>query len=129
MELQMGIIKLEISLEEASKTIENFKTNRLKAFEQLHQQAKEITRNFINKLLHSEMTLFLGEPTQVNNKRNGYYERDYTLKGLGTIRIKMPIDRKREFDSQIIPKNEQIDPSIKKDLALLHLAGLSTRNL
>lgn len=39
----------------------------------------------------------------------------------------MPQDRNSSFTSSIVPKNEQIDPRIKEDLAVLHLAGVSTR--
>lgn len=75
------------------------------------------------------MSLFLGEPDQADNKRNGYEERDYVLKGVGALRVRMPIDRKRRFESSIIPRYERVDPRIKEDLAALHLAGISTRTL
>jgi putative transposase len=41
----------------------------------------------------------------------------------------MPVDRKRAFKSDIVKPSEQIDPRIKEDMAVLHLAGLSTRML
>jgi putative transposase len=41
----------------------------------------------------------------------------------------MPVDRKRHFESAIVPHHEQIDPRLKEDMAVLHLAGLSTRTL
>jgi transposase-like protein len=41
----------------------------------------------------------------------------------------MPTDRKRQFTSVVIPEREQIDPRLKQDLAVMHLAGLSTRTL
>jgi transposase-like protein len=50
-------------------------------------------------------------------------------KGLGTVRLRMPTDRKSRFKSLIIPKHERMDPRLSEDLAALHLAGLSTRML
>lgn len=41
----------------------------------------------------------------------------------------MPVDRKRDFKSVVIPSREQIDPRLKEDLAVLHLAGISNRVL
>ena len=41
----------------------------------------------------------------------------------------MPIDRKRKFQSVVLPAREQIDPRVKEDMAVLHLAGLSTRTM
>jgi transposase-like protein len=41
----------------------------------------------------------------------------------------MPVDRRREFESAVVPASEQIDPRLKEDMAVMHLAGLSTRTL
>jgi putative transposase len=129
MQFQMGIIKLEVSLPEAARAIEEFKNNRLKAFETIATEVKLAVSGAINQLLHAEMTLFLGRPDQSDNKRNGYQEREYALKHVGCIRIRMPVDRSREFESEIIKPSEQIDPRLKEDMAVLHLAGLSKRTL
>lgn len=125
----MGIIKIEISLPEAVKSVTRFKENRLQALESLSRELRDSASCAINQLLNTEMTLFLGKEDQSDNKRNGYKEKDYTLKGIGTIRVKMPQDRKAQFASTIIPKSEVIDPRLKEDIAVLHLAGISTRSL
>ena len=127
MHVHMGIIKLEVSLPEAVQAIEEFRISRIRAFEAIATEIKAAVGNAISHLLKTEMTLFLGKPEQSGNKRNGYKERDYALKGVGCIRIKMPQDRKSEFQSAIIKPNEQIDPRLKEDMAILHLAGISTR--
>jgi putative transposase len=129
MNVNMGIIKVEVSLPEAVQAIEEFRTNRVRAFEAITGELKHAVGNAISHLLHTEMTLFLGKPEQSGNKRNGYKERDYALKGVGCIRIRMPQDRKSAFKSDIIQPNEQIDPRLKEDMAVLHLAGLSTRTM
>ena len=129
MESIMGIIKVEISMPEAVKTISAFRENRLKALESLSAEVKSTVTEAVNNLLQTEMSLFLGEADQSSNKRNGYKEKDYTLKGVGTIRIKVPQDRKSSFNSSIVPKNESVDPRVKEDMAVLYLAGLSTRVL
>ena len=99
MELSMGIVKIEISVPEGVKALSKFKKNRLKAFEEITSEVKESVSKAIGQLLNTEMTLFLGEKDQSDNKKNGYKERDYTLKGVGTIRVKMPQDRKARFKS------------------------------
>lgn len=125
--LDMGIIKIELNLNELNQAVQGFKENRLKALEHFSQELKKTASHYLNQLLNLEMTLFLGRSDQQENKRNGYYERQYGLKGIGSIRIRMPLDRKRLFNSEILPAREQIDPRIKEDAALLHLAGISTR--
>jgi putative transposase len=129
MQLSMGIIKIEVSLPEAMRALEEFRSNRLKAFEELTEEVKGAASKAINQLLQSEMTFFLGKPDQEGNKRNGYESRDYALKGIGCIRLKMPVDRHRNFSSVVVPKGERIDPRLKEDMAVLHLAGLSKRTL
>lgn len=129
MTLQMGIIKVEVNIPEAVKAIEGFRKDRQGALAKLSQDVRDVVSSSVSQLLQTEMELFLGQPDQEDNKRNGYYERTYALKGLGALRIKMPIDRKREFKSAVIPPNERIDPRLKEDMAVLQLAGLSTRTL
>lgn len=129
MHVDMGIIKVEVSLPEATQAIEEFRRNRIQAFEALSSELKSAVGNAVSTLLQMEMTLFLGKPDQSGNKRNGYKEREYALKGVGCIRIRMPQDRQSQFKSEIIRPHEQIDPRLKEDLAVLHLAGLSTRTM
>lgn len=129
MQVSMGIIKVEVNLPEAVQAIEEFKRNRIRAFESITFELRNAVGKAISNLLQTEMTLFLGKSEQSGNKRNGFKERDYALKGVGCIRIKMPQDRKSQFKSDIIKGGEQIDPRIKEDMAVLHLAGLSTRML
>jgi putative transposase len=127
--LQMGIIKIEVSLPEAMRALEEFKSNRIKAFEALTLEVRGAASRAIDQLLQTEMSIFLGRADQEGNKRNGYESRDYALKGIGCIRIRMPVDRQRKFSSAIVAPNEQIDPRLKEDMAVLHLSGLSKRTL
>jgi putative transposase len=129
MQLDMGIIKIEVSLPEAVRAIEEFRHNRVRAFEAIAHEVRGAVGGAINQLLATEMTVFLGKPDQVSNKRNGYEDREYALKGIGAIRLRMPIDRRRQFKSEIIRPNEQMDPRLKEDMAVLHLAGLSKRTM
>ena len=125
----MSIIKFHVSVPEAVKAIAKFKENRIKAFEQLSEEMRLTFQESLNQLLNLEMSLFLGEADQADNKRNGHKVRDYTLKSVGTVRVNLPQDRKSRFESSIIKKSERIDPRIKEDIAVLHLAGISNRTL
>ena len=79
--------------------------------------------------METEFSAFLGREEQSGNKRNGYRERTYALKGVGAISLRVPRDRHSKFDSCVIPKNEVIDPRLKEDFAVLSLAGISMRSL
>jgi len=125
----LSIVKFEFSVAELTKTVELFAHNRLVAFESVVAESRRSVQELINQVMHAEMTIFLGQADQADNKRNGYEHRDYTLKGLGTLRLKVPVDRRRKFESSVIPKHERVDPRLSEDMAALHLAGISTRTL
>lgn len=125
----MSIIKIEVSVPEAVSAVSKFRENRVKALEELTSQVKSCFADAVNQLMGMEMSIFLGRPEQTENKRNGFKEKDYTFKGVGTVRVRVPQDRKNQFESAIVPKSERIDPRLKEDLALLHLAGISNRVL
>jgi transposase-like protein len=103
MTLAMGIIKIEVKVPELVKAIEEFKNNRKKALEVISTEVREGVSEFFGSLLNTEMEIFLGQPDQAGNKRNGYETREYALKGVGAIRVKQPIDRKRQFKSSVLP--------------------------
>ncbi|MSP19802.1 MAG: IS256 family transposase [Bdellovibrionales bacterium] len=107
--------------------LEEFRFNRRRALDNFSTEVKEAVSEAFNRLLKTEMTFFIG--SSEGNKRNGFREREYVLKGVGAIQIRYPLDRKNKFESVIIPKNEQIDLRLKEDLAVLHLSGISTRTM
>lgn len=127
--LSMGIIRVEINFLELKEKWLEIQKQRSHFFEALGNELKVAAAAAIDHITNSEMAVFLGKPDQNDNKRNGYEVKSYALKGIGAIELRMPIDRKRQFESLIIPKGERMDPRLKEDLAVLHLAGLSTRTL
>jgi len=126
----VSLIKLEIRIPEVVAALEAFSVNRKLAMEALSGEVRSAVSSVFNQLMSSEIDVFLGAPDQADNKRNGYQpEREYALKGIGCIRIRTPKDRKGRFESLVVPASERIDPRLKADMAVLHLAGLSTRVL
>jgi len=129
MNLQMGIVKVEIKIPELVKAVEVFKENNHKLFEVITSEVKSSVTNCLNKLLEAEIDIFLGQADQSTNKKNGSYEREFSIKGVGCIRLRMPRDRNSNFKSTIVPEHETLDRKLKEDLALLHLAGISNRTM
>ena len=127
--LYMGIIKVEINFPELKEALTEIEQGRKKFFDYLSHELKIATSSAIEQVMHSEIAIFLGKPSEIGNKRNGYEQRSYAIKGLGGITLNVPRDRKGRFESAIIPKGEQIDPRLKEDMAVLHLAGISSRDL
>mgnify|MGYP000588366749 CR=1 FL=1 len=95
MTLSMGIIKVEIKIPELVKAVDVFKNNNLKLFELITTEIKSSVSNTMNQLLQAEFDLFLGSADQSTNKRNGFYEREFAIKNVGCVRLRVPRDRNK----------------------------------
>lgn len=125
----MGMIKVEVNFPEFRASWSEVKKHRGRLFQTLTKELKDAAATALNQLMSSEMSIFLGKPEQTGDKRNGYEVKSYALKGVGALELRIPIDRHRQLESTIIPKHERMDPRLREDLAVLHLAGISTRML
>ena len=124
-----SVFAVELSLPEARSALEAFAANRMAALEAFSRSIRLAVADGLNQLMNAEMAVFLGKGSQKGNRRNGHTLREYSLKGIGTVQLSVPRDRAGKFQSVVIPPREQVDPRLKQDLALLHLAGISTRGL
>lgn len=100
--------------------------------EAMRELVAEVQRGFsatLERVMDAEIALFLGGPEGQSNKRNGYTTRTFAVKGIGAVEVRVPRDRKGLFSSNVVPARRHYDEAIEKDMALLNLAGLSTRML
>jgi putative transposase len=84
--------------------------------------------------MDTELTSFLGRERYERcesqaNHRNGSYPRQFTLKGIGQVGVKIPRDRNGEYSTQVIPRSIQYEDALREDLCAMFLAGVSTRTL
>lgn len=106
-----------------------------KMFDMLRIDMKQACERAISEMIQIELTYFLGRDPYIRqeginkNYRNGSYVRKYTAKNIGTLSIKVARDRNGKFNSQLVNKYDRYEKSIEKDMALLFLSGLSTRNI
>lgn len=90
-------------------------------------------------MMQAELTHFLGrDPYERKecegegdspNYRNGSYGRKFTIKSIGEVSVKVPRDRKGDYQPQVIPRSKQYENGIGRDLCLIFLGGVSTRTL
>jgi putative transposase len=85
-------------------------------------------------MMHVELAQFLGrEPYErtddTSNHRNGFYHRQFTLKGLGAVDVQVPKDRKGAFQTQVIPHSKRYEGQLRQDLCAMFRTGISTRTL
>jgi putative transposase len=123
------LMKLVVKIHDVVALAKRFETSPRVAFAELRDQIRDSAREVLERVMEAEITLFLGRDAEVGNKRNGYATRAFVLKGIGALQLRVPRDRAGRFDSQVVPSSRRYDEGLEKDLALLHLAGLSTRTL
>ena len=58
------------------------------------------------------------------NHRNGSYDRNFTLKGIGEVGLNVPRDRKGDFKTHVIPRGKRYEDTIRQDLCLMFLTGI-----
>lgn len=128
-------ISNDSNLPEVKEVFKEIMKNPEKMFDMLKVDLKQMCERTVIELIKLELTEYLGreeyERTLEKNKnyRNGNSKRKYTVKNIGELKIKVARDRKGEFKSKLINKYDRYDKSLEKDLSLLFLSGLSTRNI
>lgn len=127
-------MKLEISVPEAVEIFKEIQEQPEKLFEMIRFDIKETVGQYLTAMMGAELTHFLGREPYARsqedvNHRNGSYDRNFTLKGIGEVGVKVPRDRNGEFTTQVIPRSKQYEEEISRDLSLMFLTGISTRSL
>jgi len=127
-------MKMEITVTEALEMINEIRKKPDGLFEMIRTDVKESVGRYLSELMDEELTDFLGRKPYERiegkrNHRNGSYPRRYTLKGIGKVAVRVPRDRRGDFDTQVIPRSRQYEDSLREDLCVMFLSGVSTRTL
>ena len=127
-------MKVEISVPEVVEIFKEIQAQPEKFFEMIRLDIRETVGKYLTGLMHAELTHFLGREHYERgqgevNHRNGSYDRNFTLKGIGEVQVKVPRERRGEFETQVIPRSKQYEKGISRDLSLMFLAGISIRTL
>ena len=127
-------MKMEITVTEALELINEIRNHPGNLFEMIRADVKQSVGQYMSELMDVELTDFLGRERYQRiagkcNHRNGAYPRKYTLKGIGEVAVKVPRDRKGEFESQVIPRSKQYEDVLREDICVMFLSGVSTRTL
>ena len=127
-------MKMEITVAEAVELINQIHKQPDSLFEMIRATVKENVGQYLSELMETEMTHFLGRQRYQRvegqrKDRNGSYPRNYALKGIGAVNVKVPRDRNGAFTTQVIPRSKQYEDTLREDLCTMFLAGISTRTL
>jgi len=127
-------MKVEISIPEVVDIFKEINKQPEQLYEMIRVDIRETVGKYLSELMDAELTHFLGrkryERRQGNvNHRNGSYDRNFTLKGIGEVDIQVPRDRQGNFKTHVIPRSKRYEDAIRQDLCLMFLTGISTRTL
>lgn len=123
------LMKLVVKVSDAVALARRFRETPGLAMQEVIGQLRGAVAETLEKVMDAELELHLAENADPNNKRNGYRSRTFGIKGIGSLTVRVPRDRKGTFESSIVPAGRRYDEAIERDLAALHLAGISTRML
>ena len=127
-------MKLEVSVPEVVGILKKIQEQPEQLYEILRADIKETIGQYLSGLMDAELTHFLGRKPYERlkgdiNHRNGSYERNFTLKGIGEVDLQVPRDRKGKFRTHVIPRGKRYEDALRQDLCLMFLTGISTRSL
>jgi len=95
---------------------------------------QELTKRLLERAMEGEMTEHLGyekhaaEGNGTGNSRNGHGEKTVTGKG-GRMRLKVPRDRKSEFEPQIVGKRQKRFDGFDDRIISLYARGMTVREI
>ena len=127
-------MKVEISVPEVVSVFKELQEQPERIFEMIRVEIRENVGGYLSNLMDMELTRFLGRGWYEHGRgdidhRNGSYGRQFTLKGIGEVNVKVPRDRKGEFKTQVIPRSKRYERELRQDLSMMFLTGVSTRTL
>lgn len=127
-------MKVDISVPEVVEIFNEIEKYPNRLFDMIRVEIRERVGKYLTQIMRAELTHFLGRDSyergcEAVNHRNGSYDRNFTLKGIGEVNVKVPRDRNAQFKSLVIPRSKRYEDSIREDLCMMFLTGVSTRTL
>jgi putative transposase len=112
-------MNIKISVPEIIEIFKEIQEQPEKLFEMIRFDIRETAGQYLTAMMNAELSNFLGrEPYERSpgepNHRNGSYDRNFTLKGIGEVNAHVPRYRKGEFKTQVIPRSKQYEEEIAR---------------
>lgn len=127
-------MEIKISVPEVIRLMKEIQENPARIFEMLTMNVRKDVGAYLTNLMKAELTHVLGRGDYERSKgksnhRNGSYPRNFCIKGIGEVAIKVPRDRNGEYQTQVLPRSKRYEDRIAEDLSIMYLTGISTRTL
>ncbi len=97
------LMKLVVKVSDAVALAHRFRESPGLAMNELVGHVRGVFVETLEQVMNAELELHLAESGDVENKRNGYRQRTFGVKGLGMVTVRVPRDRKGTFESRVVP--------------------------
>lgn len=127
-------MEIKISVPEVVNLIKELQEKPSKIFEMATMNVQKDVGDYLTNLMKAELTHMLGREKYERsegetNHRNGSYPRDFCIKGIGEVAVKVPRDRRGEYQTRLLPRGKRYEDRIAEDISIMYLTGISTRTL
>jgi putative transposase len=127
-------MKVEVTVPEVIEIFNEIQKRPERLFEMIRADLQQTVGEYLTSIMNAELTHFLDRMPYErcagkDNHRNGSYERKFALKGIGNVEVRIPRDRKGQYQTQVIPRSKQYEDELARDMSAMFLAGVSTRSL
>lgn len=127
-------MEIKISVPEVVSLLKEVQENPARIFEMVTMNVQKDVGNYLTNLMKAELTHVLGREEYERRKgkanhRNGSYPRNFCIKGIGEVAVKVPRDRNGEYQTQVLPRSKRYEDRLAEDLSIMYLTGISTRTL
>lgn len=127
-------MEIKISVPEVVGLMKELQENPARIFEIVTMNVQKDVGAYLTGLMKAELTHILGREEYERGKgkcnhRNGSYPRNFCIKGIGDVAVKVPRDRNGEYQTQVLPRSKRYEDRIAEDLSIMYLTGISTRTL
>jgi putative transposase len=127
-------VEIKISVPEVVSLMKELRENPARIFEMVTLNVQKDVGAYLTNLMKAELTHVLGREAYERregraNHRNGSYPRNFCIKGIGEVAVKVPRDRNGAYQTQVLPRSKRYEDRIAEDLSIMYLTGVSTRTL
>lgn len=127
-------MEIKISVPEVVSLMKEVQENPARIFEMVTMNVQKDVGDYLTNLMKAELTHVLGREEYerrkgTTNHRNGSYPRNFCIKGIGEVAVRVPRDRNGDYRTQVLPRSKRYEDRIAEDLSIMYLTGISTRTL
>src|SRR5271155_3373365 len=91
------VMKIVVRISDVFALAKRFEESPTAAMREVVAEMRAGVGDLLERVMAAEIEVFLGRGEEAGNKRNGFVSREYGIKGVGTVKLRVPRDRAGRF--------------------------------